>query len=76
MPRLNARAALPLYDEAQTLYYVPHMRPDEVLIIKQLDSRPEKSQVCPHTSFADPTAAPDATERESIDVRVMCAFRK
>ncbi len=48
--------------------------PDEVLIFKQLDSRPDKAQVCPHTSFVHPDTAPDALERRSIELRMMCAF--
>ena len=52
------------------------MNPDEVLVFKQLDSRIEKSLVCPHTSFIDPNAAPDAAERQSIDIRFMCVFPK
>ncbi len=72
----TALAALPLFNENQQFYYVPYMQVDEVLIFKQMDSRPERALVCPHTSFNDPTAAPDANERESIDIRMTCVFRK
>jgi len=72
----NARAALPLYNQAQRLYYVPDMQTDELLVFKQLDSRPGHALVCPHTSFDDPTSGPDARPRESIDVRMICIFPK
>lgn len=72
----KALAAVPLFHPDQRYYYVPLMEPEEVLILKQLDSRPDRALVCPHTSFVDPSAPADATPRESIDVRVMCAFKK
>jgi len=68
--RDDGRAALPLFNPGQTLYYVPDMRPNEVLVFKQMDSRPGRALVCPHTSFHDPTARPDARARESIDIRI------
>jgi hypothetical protein len=74
--RDDGRAALPLYNPDQTLYYVPHMQPHEVLVFKQLDSRPGHALVCPHTSFRDPTAKADARARESIDIRMVCVFPK
>lgn len=74
--RHDGRAALPLYNPDQTLYYVPHMQPHEVLVFKQLDSRPGHALVCPHTSFQDPTAKADAPARQSIDIRMVCVFPK
>ena len=56
--------------------HVPAMRPDEVLVFKQLDSRPDLAFVCPHTSFEDPTTLPDAPPRQSIDIRFLCVFPK
>ena len=72
----KAQAAVPLFNKNQRYCYFPQMNPDEVLVFKQLDSRIEKSLVCPHTSFIDPTAAADAAERHSIDIRFMCVFPK
>ncbi len=74
--RNDGRAAVPLFNPEQVLYYVPHMRLNEVLVFKQMDSRPEYALVCPHTSFIDPTAKPNARARESIDIRMVCAFPK
>ena len=67
-------AAVPLYNSQHRHYYMPDLRPDEVLILKQLDSRPNRIQVSPHTSFVDPESAPDARPRRSVDVRFMCLF--
>ncbi len=67
-------ASLPVYNERQRLYYFPRMQTDEVLVFKQLDSRPDKAQVCPHTSFEHPNTPQDALERRSIELRMMCAF--
>ncbi len=72
----KGKAAVPLYNKRQRFFYVPDMRTDEVLIFKQLDSRPTHALVCPHTSFVDPTAPPDARPRESIDIRFVCVFEK
>ena len=72
----NGSAAVPLFNPKQRFYYVPQMRTNEVLLLKQLDTRPDKALVAPHTSFQDPTAAADAVERQSIDIRFMCIFPK
>jgi hypothetical protein len=72
----SGRAAVPLFNPEQRFFYVPQMRTDEVLVLKQLDSRAQRAMVAPHTSFQDPTAAPGAPERQSIDIRFMCVFPK
>ena len=72
----KARAAVPLYNPNQKYFYVPNMQTDEVLVFKQMDSRPDRALVCPHTSFSDPTSPQDARERESIDIRFVCVFPK
>ena len=74
--RNDAVAALPLFNAQQRFYYVPHMQTNEVLVFKQQDSRAGLAQVCPHTSFVDPTSPADAAERQSIEVRVVCVFPK
>ncbi len=72
----KGKASVPLFNEAHKHLYAPDMTTDEVLILKQLDSRPGKAMVCPHTSFVDPTAPADARPRQSIDVRFVCMFPK
>ena len=74
--RDDGRAAVPLFNPAQILYYVPHMQLNEVLVFKQMDSRSGRAMVCPHTSFHDPTAKSDSRARESIDIRMVCVFPK
>ena len=69
-------AAVPLFNTNHRHHYIPNMQPDEVLILKQLDSRQGVAQVCPHTSFVDPTTPADARPRRSIDVRFLCIFDK
>ena len=67
-------ASLPIHSSEHRLYYFPRMQTDEVVVFKQLESRPDRATVCPHTSFYDPAAADDAVGRRSIEMRVMCAF--
>jgi hypothetical protein len=69
-------AAVPLFNPQQRFYYLPQMRIDEVLVLKQLDTRLGNALVAPHTSFQDPTAVAGARERQSIDIRFMCIFPK
>ncbi len=52
-------------------YYAPHMQPDEVLAFKLFDSDRSRVQWTGHTAFDDPTAAPDAPARESIEIRTI-----
>lgn len=73
-PAENQIASLPVFSEKQRLYYFPRMQTDEVLVFKQLDTRRDRAQVCPHTSFEDPESPPDALARRSIELRLMCGF--
>ena len=58
------------------------MTPDEVLLIKQWDSQGSlakagqrgTSTFALHTAFKDPSSAPSAPDRESIEVRLVCVF--
>ncbi len=63
------------YDPAHKWYYYPEMTPDEVLLWKGYDSAEVPMQVPLHTSFADPNTPADASQRCSIEVRVLCVFR-
>ena len=58
------------------LYYVSRMRPDELLVFKQDDTRPGHARFCPHTSFDDPRSPVDAPKRRSIEIRWLAAFRR
>jgi hypothetical protein len=52
-------------------YYAPQMQPDEVLAFKLFDSDRSRVQLTGHTAFDDPSAAPDAPARESIEIRTI-----
>ena len=67
-------SAMPIRDPAHRFYYVSNMRTDELLLLKQQDTRDGLSKVCPHTSFDDPTSPPDAPPRRSIEVRMIAVF--
>jgi hypothetical protein len=64
------------YNPTQRWFYAPEMRADEVLLLKCFDSRDDGvvSRFAPHTAFTDPTAAPDAPPRESIELRTFLIF--
>ena len=70
----KGKSAMPVRDIDHRFYYVSRMQTDELLLLKQQDTRTGGSIVCPHTSFDDPTSAPDAPPRRSIEVRMMAVF--
>lgn len=73
-PAADALASLPVHDDQHRLSYFPAMQTNEVAIFKQLDSRPSRALVCPHTSFVDPDSPADARPRRSFELRLVCAF--
>jgi hypothetical protein len=51
-------------------YYVPRMRPDEVLLLKCTDSRTDvAARFTPHTAFLEENVPEAAPRRESIELR-------
>ena len=56
----------------QRWYYFPDMTPDEVLLLRQYDTRKEALNLRTvfHTAVADPNTAPDAPMRSTIEVRM------
>jgi hypothetical protein len=53
-------------------YYVPRQRTDEVTLLKIYDSQTDgTARLTAHTAFDDPTTAPDAPPRRSIEVRAL-----
>lgn len=68
------RSTMPVYSPRHRFYYFARMQTDEVIVIKQLDSRSGRATLCPHTSFDDLTSPADALGRRNIEVRVLCAF--
>jgi hypothetical protein len=63
------------FNENQQWYYVPEMRPDEVLAFKLFDSDSTAVQRTAHSAFSHPDIADDAPPRESIEMRTI-AFLK
>ena len=60
------------YNPDHAWYYVPEMRPDEVLLLKCCDTLNDgRARFMPHTSFTDPTTPADARPRESIELRTL-----
>ena len=67
---------LPVHNPDHRLYYFPRMQPDELLVFKQMDTRPGRVRWCPHTSFDDPNSPAEAPKRRSIEIRWLAAFRR
>ena len=60
------------YNDSQKWFYKSNLTPEEVILIKCFDSKTDgRARRVPHTAFSDPTAAPDAPARESIEVRAL-----
>ncbi|GAP88040.1 putative methyltransferase-like protein [Rosellinia necatrix] len=58
--------------EGHRWYYKRGLTPQEVLLIKCFDSKTDgRARRIPHTAFVDPSAAPGAPARESIEVRCL-----
>lgn len=65
----------PAYNAKHRWYYVPDMRPDEALLLKNYDSATDGMTRCSaHSAFKDPTAPADVLPRASIEVRVLTVW--
>jgi hypothetical protein len=62
------------YSPRHRWYYAPRMQPDEILAFKLCDSDRGRVQWTGHTAFDDPTSAPDALPRQSIEIRTISFF--
>jgi len=63
------------FNPNQRWYYVPQMRPEEVLVFKLYDSDASRVQWTAHSAFEHPHTAPDAPPRESIEIRTISFFK-
>ena len=70
----SGKSAMPMRSQSHRFYYFSDMATDELLLLKQLDTRGRRAAICPHTSFDNPDAPADAPPRRSIEVRVMAVF--
>ncbi len=64
-----------VYSPAHAWFYVPEMARDEAILIKCYDSAKDgRARFSLHSAFADPTSAPDAPPRQSIEIRAFAFF--
>lgn len=63
------------YSDEHRWYYFPHMTRDEVIVFKVFDTDPSAGvRFTAHSAFTDPTSAPDAGIRESIEMRALVFY--
>ena len=63
------------YSPAHRWIYFSNMQPNEALLLKTYDSETDgRARFMGHSAFEDPTSAPNAKKRESIEVRTMAFF--
>ncbi len=70
----DSLVAAPVYNPDHRWCYFPAMTPEEILLFKQMDGRPDRAVYCPHTSFDNPAAPEDAPPRRSIETRILAVF--
>lgn len=63
------------HSEAHRWWYFPLMEPSQALLLKTYDSETDgRARFMGHSAFTDPTTAPDARTRSSIEIRTMAFF--
>src|SRR5262245_53911834 len=63
------------YNPKHEWYYFPRMRREEALVFKVYDSLKDgRARWTAHTAFDDPTSPPNASPRESIEIRTLAFF--
>ena len=63
------------HNPAHRWVYYPDMTPDEVLLLKCFDSATDgRARWTGHAAFDDPTSAPDAPRRRSIETRTIAFY--
>ena len=65
----SARPTAFKYKPAHRWFYVPEMRVDEAILIKDTNSAADKARFTAHLAFEDATAPPDVPPRKSINLR-------
>jgi hypothetical protein len=56
-------------------WYFPKMQPEHAIMLKTYESETDgRARFLGHSAFEDPTTAPDAATRESIEIRTMAFF--
>jgi hypothetical protein len=60
------------YNPGHRWFYFPRLHRNEVILLKCYDSKEDgRARFTAHSAFDDPTSAPDAAPRESIEVRAL-----
>lgn len=63
------------YNPEHVWYYFPNMQRNEALVFKTFDSEKDgRTRWTAHCAFDDPTSAPGAPPRESIEMRALAFF--
>ena len=63
------------YNPRHRWFYFPHLEKNEVILLTCYDSKEDgRARFTAHSAFDDPTSAPDAAPRESIEVRALVFF--
>ena len=70
----DSLVAAPVYSATHRWCYFPAVNTDEVIVLKQMDQRPDHVVYCPHTSFDNPHSSPESPPRRSIETRVVAVF--
>ncbi|CAB3788088.1 hypothetical protein LMG27177_02330 [Paraburkholderia fynbosensis] len=64
-----------VFNPRHRCYYLPHMTPDEFLLLKIYDCAGDSlARLSAHSAFDDPTSAADAPPRRSIELRSLLFF--
>jgi len=63
------------HNEGHKWWYFPHMKTDQVIVLKTYDSETDgRARFVGHSAFEDPTSAKDAPLRESVEIRTIAFF--
>lgn len=63
------------YNPDHRWFYFPRLERNEVILLKCYDSKEDgRARFTAHSAFDDPTSAPDAAPRESIEVRALIFY--
>lgn len=63
------------YNSSHKWWYFPKMTPEQVIVLKTYESETDgRARFVGHSAFEDPTSAPDAPVRESVEIRTIAFF--
>ena len=70
----TARTISPSAQNAHKWYYLSAMRPDEMFVFKNFDSKPDVAQFAVHTAFNNDHAPSSNLEEKSVELRCLAFF--